>query len=114
VETSPQPSPERRGRSISPLRGVCISFPPLSGEDKRRGFHCYFLPLSGGDTEGVSTGGNLTPALSCEEREKYFPSQGSLYFISSPVRGGQKEGFPLFSCPLLEKRSCFIKILFHT
>jgi len=47
------PSPLRRGRSISsPIRG-----------GHRRGFHS-FLPLSGEDTEGVSTGGNLTPTLS--------------------------------------------------
>jgi len=40
VETSPQPSPERRGRSISsPFRGGLT-----------RGFH-YFLPITGGDSK---------------------------------------------------------------
>jgi len=40
VETSPQPSPERRGRTISsPLRG-----------GQRRGF-LYSLPLSGGESK---------------------------------------------------------------
>jgi len=49
VETSPQPSPERRGGSISsPLRGVCISFSsPIRG-GQRRGFRSS-LPLSGGE-----------------------------------------------------------------
>jgi len=36
---------------------------PSQEENQRGGFRSS-LPLSGGDTEGVSTGGNLTPALS--------------------------------------------------
>jgi len=84
----PHPSPLLRGEGeVFPLSGEFVfHFPPLSGEDKRRGFHSIKM--------GVSTGGNLTPTLSWEEREKYFlPSEGSSYFISSPLRGGQRRGF---------------------
>jgi len=54
---------------------------PLRG-GQRRGF-LYSLPLSGGDTEGVSTGGNLTQP-SPERRGRN---------ISSPIRGGLRRRF---------------------
>jgi len=56
---------DKRGVSfiLEDKRGVSAFFSPSQGENQRGGFRSS-LPLSGGDTEEVSTGGNLTPALS--------------------------------------------------
>jgi len=56
-KTSPQPSPERRGRTISsPFRGGqrkgFLYSLPLSGGESKRGFPLFSPPLRGGQRRG--------------------------------------------------------------